>query len=223
MNGAIGASLPVAVGVMISPLPIAAVVLMLSSAKAKVNAFAFLVGWVLAVFVIALVVAMLAGSSTDDDGGPAAWVSWTKIVLGVLVLFLCFTQWQGRPREGQQASPPKWMSAIDSFTPVKATGLAVLLGGINPKNLLLVISGGATIAAAAPDDTTAQVVASIVFAVVASLGVLLPIVIYLAMGDRAPSVLDAMKNWLVQHNNIVLAVLLLVIGVKLLGDGIAGL
>jgi hypothetical protein len=110
-----------------------------------------------------------------------------------------------------------------SFTPVKATGLAVLLGGINPKNLLLVVSGGATIAAAAPGDTSTHVVAAIVFGVVASLGVVAPIVIYLAMGDRAPKVLDAMKSWLVQHNSVVLAVLLLVIGVKMLGDGIASL
>ncbi|MBD5785645.1 GAP family protein [Cellulosimicrobium terreum] len=223
MGAAIGQSLPVALGVMISPLPIVAVVLMLSSAKGRANAFAFLLGWFVAVGGVALVVALLAGSSTDDDGAPPAWSAWVKIVLGLLLLLVAFRQWQGRPRGDAEPPTPKWMQAVDGFTPVKAVGLAVLLGAINPKNLLLVVSGGATIAAAAAGDTSAQVVAAIVFALVASVGVAIPVVIYVSMGSRAATLLDALKSWLIHNNAVVMAVLLLVIGTKMLGDGIATL
>lgn len=223
MGAAIGQSLPVAVGVLISPLPIVAVVLMLVSGRAKANAFSFLVGWFVAVGAVTLLVATLAGAATPDDEGPPLWAAILKIVLGVLLLLLAVKQWRGRPRAGVEPPAPKWMAAIDAFTPVKAAGLAVLLGAVNPKNLLLVVSGGAAIASAAPDDTNAQVVASVVFALVASLGVAAPVFIYLFMGSRAAAMLDELKAWMIHNNAVIMAVLLLVLGAKMLGDGIAAL
>lgn len=221
MGAAIGQSLPVAVGVLISPLPIVAVVLMLVSERARANALSFVVAWFLAVLVLVGVVALLTGSAAADDGGPAAWTGWLKIVLGVLLLLVSVRQWRGRPRGGTEPPAPRWMSAIEKFTPVRSAGLAVLLGTVNPKNLLLVVSGGAAIAAAAPDDTSATLVASLVFAVVASAGVVTPVVIYFAMGDRAAAVLDELKKWMIHNNAVIMAVLLLVIGAKMLGDGIS--
>ena len=40
------------------------------------------------------------------------------------------------------------------------------------------------------------------------------------MGERATRLLDGMRTWLAAHNNAVMAALLLVIGAKLLGDGV---
>ncbi|MEK8229049.1 GAP family protein [Oerskovia sp. M15] len=114
------------------------------------------------------------------------------------------------------------MSAIDAFTPVKAFGLAVLLGAVNPKNLLLVVSGAAAIAAAT-SEMADQFVALAVFVVVASLGVAAPVVIYLAMGTKAAALLDDLKAWMVQNNAVIMAVLLLVLGSKMVGDGISAL
>jgi threonine/homoserine/homoserine lactone efflux protein len=223
MGAAIGQSLPIAVGVLVSPLPIVAVVLMLVSGRAKANAFAFLVGWFVAVGAVTLLVATLAGAATPGDDGPPLWAAILKMVLGVLLLALAVKQWRGRPRDGVEPLAPKWMAAIDAFTPVKAAGLAVLLGAVNPKNLLLVVSGGAAIASAAPSDTNAQVVASVVFALVASLGVAAPVFIYLFMGSRAAAMLDGLKAWMTHNNAVIMAVLLLVLGAKMLGDGIAAL
>lgn len=223
MGAAIGQSLPVAVGVLISPLPIVAVVLMLVSGRARANAFAFLLGWFLAVGAVTLVVALLAGAGTGTGQGTPLWAAIAKIVLGLALLLLAVKQWRGRPRAGVEPPAPTWMAAIDGFTPDKAAGLAVLLGAVNPKNLLLVVSGGAAIATAAAGDTNAQVVASIVFALVASVGVAAPVFIYLFMGDRAAALLDELKAWMIHNNAVVMAVLLLVLGAKMLGDGVAAL
>jgi hypothetical protein len=114
------------------------------------------------------------------------------------------------------------MAALDGFTPVKAAGLSVVLADVNPKNLLLVVSGGAAIASGAAGGTSAKVTATIVFAVVASLGVATPLMIYLAMGDRASAILQNLRTWLVQNNAAIMAVLLLVLGAKMVGDGISG-
>ena len=41
--------------------------------------------------------ANLAGAS--QSGAPATWVSWVKIVLGVLLLLVALRQFRGRPHE----------------------------------------------------------------------------------------------------------------------------
>lgn len=222
MGAAVGQSLPIAVGVLISPMPIVALVLMLVSRTARANGTAFVLGWILGIFVLCTAVAVVAGTSTDSDAGPAGWVSWLKIVLGLLLLLLGVRNWRGRPKAGEVAAAPRWMASIDTFTPVKAAGLAVLLGTINPKNLLLVVSGGTAIAAASA-QTGQQVAASVVFAIVASLGVLIPFGIYLAMGDRAGALLNSIKEWMTANNAAIMTVLFLVLGTKVVGDGMSGL
>ena len=221
MGDAIGQSLPIAVGVMVSPLPIVAVVLMLVSGSAKANAIAFVLTWFVTIAVVVGLVAVLAGSTDDAaTSGPAAWTGWLKIVLGVLLVLLAVRQWQGRPRGDAEPNTPTWMAAVDGFTPFKAAGLAALRGGVNPKNLLLAVSGGAAIAGAAAGETGASLGAAAVFALVASLGVAAPVVVYLVAGEHAAAILDELRTWLVRNNAVIMAVVLLVIGAKLLGDGI---
>jgi hypothetical protein len=221
MGDAIGQSLPIAVGVMVSPLPIVAVVLMLVSGSAKANAITFVLSWFVTISVVVAVVALLAGSVDNDGESPSAWTGWLKIALGSLLLVLAGRQWQARPRGEAEPTPPAWMAAVDAFTPLKAAGLAVLLGGVNPKNLLLAISGGAAIASVARGEVGPSVGAAVVFAVVASLGVAAPVVVYLSAGARAAPILDELRAWLVRHNAVIMTVLLLVIGAKLIGDGIS--
>ncbi|GIG27239.1 GAP family protein [Cellulomonas denverensis] len=222
MGEAIGQSLPVAVGVLISPMPIVAVVLMLLTPRARSNAAAFLIGWVAGIAVLGTLVLLIADGLAGDDDGPPAWAAWLKLVLGVLLLLLAVKNWRGRPRGDAEPPTPGWMRAVDGFTPVKALGLAVLLGAVNPKNLLLVVSGAAAIASATTDGT-ARVVALAVFVVIASIGVAAPLVIYLATGDRAAALLGDLRGWMVRHNAAIMTVLLAVIGAKMLGDGITGL
>jgi hypothetical protein len=219
---AIGQSLPIAIGVMVSPLPIVGVVLMLLSDNARANAFAFVLTWLVAIALLTGVVAFLAGAANGADETPPAWVSVIKVILGALLLFLSGHSWRSRPGVGQEPPPPTWMAALDGFTPVKSAGLSVVLADVNPKNLLLVVSGGTAIAAGAAGSTSAKVTATVVFAVVASLGVAAPVVIYLALGDGAGAVLENLRTWLVHNNSGIMAVLLLVIGAKMVGDGISG-
>jgi hypothetical protein len=41
---------------------------------------------------------------------------------------------------------PKWLGALDGFTPVKAAAAGVVLSAVHPKNLLLIVAGAAAIA-----------------------------------------------------------------------------
>jgi threonine/homoserine/homoserine lactone efflux protein len=223
MGNAIGQTLSLAVGVALSPVPIIAVILMLVTPRARANGPAFIVGWLVGLAVVGTIVLLVAGpANANDDGEPATWVDVLKIVLGALVVRIALSQWRGRPRDGEEAPTPKWMGAIDAFTPVKAAGAGAVLAAANPKNLLLAIGAAATIAQTGiPGGQQAGAYA--VFALIGTVGVAAPVVIYFAMGDRAGPILDRLKRWMAAHNAVIMAVLCLVIGAKLVGDGIAGL
>ena len=61
------------------------------------------------------------------------------------------------------------------------------------------------------------------FVLVATVGVGTPVVLALVMGDRSHKLLDGIKDWMTANNAVIMAVLLLILGVKLIGDGIGGL
>jgi hypothetical protein len=223
MGEAIGGSLPLAVGIALSPIPIIAVVLMLTSRKAKVNGPAFVLGWLLGLGVVGAIVLSLAGpAGASTSGSPATWVSWLKLVLGILLLLVALRQFRSRPHGDEQAQMPKWMATIDKTTPVAAFGLAAVLSGANPKNLLLAVGGAATIAQTGISGGQ-QAVAYLIFALIGTLGVGVPVGIYFVMGARSAELLAGLKNWMSQHNAVIMSVLCLVIGTKLVGDAIGAL
>jgi threonine/homoserine/homoserine lactone efflux protein len=140
----------------------------------------------------------------------------------VLFLLLAGKQWRGRPAPGEQAPPPKWMAALDTFGPGKSLGLGAALSGVNPKNLVLTIAAAASIAQAGLPGVQ-QVGVLAVFIVLGSVTVAAPLVIYLAMGAKAAGILEGWRTWLAGHNAAIMLVLFLVFGVLLVGQGIAGL
>lgn len=224
MADAIGQVLSLAVGVAISPVPIIAVVLMLATPRGRVNGPAFLGGWLLGLAVVGTIVVVVANGAgaTDSDATPATWVSWLKIALGLLLVLVAVKQWRGRPRGAEEAALPGWMRTIDRFTPGRAVAMGAALSAINPKNLLLTVGAAAAIAQA-DVSTGDEVVALAVFIVIGTLGPAAPVLVSLFMGSRAREVLDEMKVWMAAHNAAIMAVLCLVIGAKLAGDGISGL
>jgi threonine/homoserine/homoserine lactone efflux protein len=223
VGDAIGQMLPAAVGVALSPLPIVAVVLMLVSRRGRTSGPAFVLGWILGLAVVgAIVLSAAGGAGASDDGNPTTGVSVLKLVLGALLLFVAARQWRGRPRDPEQVETPKWMGALDTFTPAKAAGTGALLSGVNPKNTLLAVAGAGAIAGTGI-DTGQQIVAYALFVLIATIGVGAPVVLAIVMGDRSRKLLDELKDWMAANNAVIMAVLLLLLGVKLIGDGISGL
>ena len=223
MGAAIGGSLPLAVGVGLSPVPIIAVVLMLTTRRARVNAPLFVAGWLAGLAVVGAIALSIAGpADASSSGAPATWVSWVKLALGLLLLLLAARQFRGRPKAGEQAPLPKWMATIDEIRPLAACGLAALLVGVNPKNLLLAVAGAAVIAQTGISGGQ-QAIAYLVFALVGTIGVGAPVGIYFAMGARSEKPLAGLKDWMTQHNAVIMAVICLLIGTKLIGDAISGL
>jgi threonine/homoserine/homoserine lactone efflux protein len=223
MGKAIGEVLPYAVAASITVSAIIGIILMLVTPKAKTNGPAFAVGYVLGFALVGTLVIVLAGGKDYSSGSsPTKTVSIIKLLLGVLLLVAAVRQWRARPKEGEAPKMPKWMGAIDSFTPGKSFGLGVLLSAVNPKNLAMSLATGLAIAQAAI-PTGQEAVVLIIYIVIGASTVLAPVAVYFAMGDRAATILGGWRKWLEQNNGVVTAVVLLVIAVVLVGKGIAGL
>ncbi len=214
--------IPLALGIAISPVPVIAVIMMLSSGKALKNALLFDLGWVIAIAALGVIGVLALGGknvSGHKGAGPASDV--TDLVLGVLLLFLAARRWM-RGRGGAEEKEPRLLKSIDSLKPLTAFGLGAALILVNPKNLMITLAGIAQILKSDP-GTGASFAALVVFIVVASIGVALPMVVYAVMPKRAASILGSWKSWLAEHNSAVMMYLLLVLGILLLVKGIVGL
>ena len=223
MGAVIGDLLPLGLSVAISPIPIAAVILMLLSRQAARTSTGFLAGWVTGIVVVTVVVLVLVGQAGNTSAGkPSTASSVLKLVFGVLLLGLAVRQWRERPKAGEAAEMPKWMSTIDSFTFAKALGLGFALSAVNPKNLLMCLAAGSTIGAAHLSGG-GDVVAVAVFTLIGASTVAIPVIGYLTARSKMAGPLESLRDWLTQNNATVMAVLLAVIGVVLLGKGISGL
>lgn len=218
MGSVIGDLLPVAIGVAVSPIPIIAAILMLLGKHARTTSIGFAAGWLIGI-VVAVVVFVFVGGAIDTSSGPSATVSWIKLVLGVLLLALGVHDWRSRSAD---ASEPKWMAAIDEMKPPAGFGIGFVLAAVNPKNLMLCVAAGVSIGSGGLDSSE-QIVAVVVFAVIAAISVVGPVIAYQLASSKLAGPLDSLKGWLQANNQAVMAVLFLVLGVSLLGKGIGGL
>ena len=220
LSQTVGQVLPYALGVALSPVPIIAVVVMLGTPRAQANGVAFAVGWVAGLSVVSLVVFLLARGADQAGGTEADSVNWIKLALGVLLLFLAARRWRGRPAPGEEAPLPGWMSGVDHFTAGRSLLLGLALSAANPKNLVLT-AGAAAVVAQSGLSAAGSFGAEAVFVVLGSCTVVGLVLAYLVAGQRAKAPLESVKTFMGAHNDVIMMVILLLLGAKLIGDGLA--
>ena len=216
--------LPVALAAALTPTAVLAVILLLFSPRARRNGAAFLVGWYLGLLVLSwLIVTLLVrlgffSSLVSGYSLPAGLV----ILLGLLLLLLALQQWRTRPKAGRSVAPPAWFDRIDSLGPGHSFGIGAALASITPKMILLTLVAAVIIgqAAPAPGETLA---ADFFYATLGSVLVAIPVVIYLRQGERARITFTRWKDWLLRNNNTLMAVVSLLMGLALVGVGLAEL
>ena len=212
--------LPLAIGIAISPTTITATVLMLLS-NAKSRTVGLLLGCLVGVGgAVTLSTLLSTLLPIQDSGGSSPGAGVIKLVAGALFLVLAGSQWRGRPATGERVELPKWMTAVDSMTPVKALVLGLLLSAVVPKNLLLALSAGVIVGEAELSVGQAATVIAI-FTVIATSTVAVPVVAHLVAPARMSGPLEQLREWLVDNNVTIMVVVLLLIGVVMIGNSIA--
>jgi threonine/homoserine/homoserine lactone efflux protein len=219
LNDVIGDLLPSAIAVALSPIPVIAVVLVLGAPNARSAGPAFALGWIVGLLAASVIVVLVLGAGSDPDNDDPG-ISWFKVAIGTLFLAMAADQWRKRPQNGQEPETPKWMATIDTATPSRAAVIGAALSGANPKNLALTLAAAASIAEAGLDQAD-EAIAIAVFVALGSVTVAGAVLLYLVDADRAARPLDAIKRFMSDNNAVIMMVVLLLLGTKLLGDGLA--
>ena len=146
MADAIGGSIGYALGIAISPIPIAALILTLLSVAPRRNSVAFTVGWVAGIAAVATIAAATPLFDGGDD--PSDRRGWIRLSVGVILLLAALRRWRTRPRSGEEPPTPPLMRAIDGVGAAGVLGIGFALAAFNPKDLLLAAAGGAEVGSA---------------------------------------------------------------------------
>jgi len=158
----------------------------------------------------------------QDSGGSSPVAAVINMGVGVLLVALALRQWQGRHPRGDRAELPKWMAEVDSMMPSKALMLGLLLSAVVPKNLLLALSAGVIVGEAGLSLGEASVLI-VGFTAIATSTVAVPVVAHLVAPARMRGPFERLREWLVENNVTIMVLLLLLIGVVVVGNGIASL
>jgi hypothetical protein len=208
-----------AAAVALSPIPIVAIVLILDSRRARVNGLAFAGAWVLGLAVVSVAVVLLADGASDPDSDVATGVNWLLVAIGSALVVMAGRQWKKRPKHGEEPEMPAWLAGIDSISPAKAAGLGAALAAINPKNLALTVAASTSIARAGLDGIDLAIAVT-TFVLLGSVTVLGAVVFYLVAPATAQRPLASIRAFMAQNNATIMMVILLILGLKVIGDGV---
>jgi hypothetical protein len=211
MYDAILQSLPIALGIVVATLPALAVPLILITRREIGILLTFMAGYAGGLLAVGGVVISFADLATPNEADPARWIVWLRILLGLTLLVLAWRKWRGRAAPGEAEDVPGWMKSIDTIDTWRAALLGFALVALNPKNVVLVASGGLAIAQATPAPL-AQAGALLVFAAVSGIGIAMPYLMWITMGEAAIAPLDRLKAAMARNNRLIVTAILAVLG-----------
>lgn len=218
--------LPLALGIIMSPLAIMALVAVLVSQNARHNGIAFLLGWITAIILVMLLCFWIFSSLTPGERGPAAtWISVLRLVVGTILILAAVYVWvRGRhhirkmaeavsPTDVVEAAPqlPGWLRSVDRFSPWRSYLLGIGIFVLNPVDLSCAVIATLDMHLAQLEFGTTLVIA-LIFGVIAASPILIPVVLVLVKGKAAEGFLTRARTWITGNSNILNGLLLAFIG-----------
>jgi threonine/homoserine/homoserine lactone efflux protein len=214
----VGALLPSAAGIALSPFPVVGAILVVGGPHGRWAGPAFVAGWLAGLS--ALTAVAVALGSLVGNGEGATWMSWVRILLGLVLMALGLRKFLGRPRGDEGAVTPRWMAGIVTASPRRALVVGASLAALNPKNLAFALASASVIGQL--DQAADQAfVEGVIFVTLASSTVLGVVLVSQLGGDRGQRALAALQHRLVANNDVIVSVVLLLIGATILGDGLS--
>ncbi len=199
-----------------SPVSVVTVIVLLTMPSGRRRGIAFLVGWLLAIAVIAAVVVGFAHGQDfgSDQTTPSRAASIAEIVVGVIAVLASL---RGLRRRGQRAASggtPKWLARLDDTHWV----IAAVVGAFMLTYSLTIAAAAEVLKAnvSAEDD----ILAFAVFAFASIVTILAPILVVVVAPDRSTRVLAAWRGWLLGNSRLIGLIALVVIGAALIARGV---
>lgn len=214
----LGLTLPLSLGIAAAPWAIISLMILLLTPKAVSNAYAFLTGWFLGLILIGIVILNSPGLMTDS-GEPSRVMGWVRLSMGIVFLITSIFFFRKIPKRNEQQTVPKWIKKIDTFGFYHASGIGLFMSTLNLKNSSMVVVGAAFIGRQGL-DTSQELIALLLFCVIASIGVIVPLIIFLLFRKHAERIFGKIKIWILKNRVLVLLLILIIFGGLSLYKGI---
>lgn len=213
--------LPYIIGSAVVPLQIIIGLLFLKSDRQGLfKAVAYVSGMTIVRLLQGLIFGLILTGAAEESSDKNLVISTLLLVLGILLLIAAYKKWRGQ--DDPDDPPPKWLTTIDSSTPLKAFGIGLGLPLIAPKLWVFTLSALATIAAAQLGQPSSAI-AFLLFILLAQSLLLFPILIRILLPQKSKSLLDKISDWLTKNNRSIVIFVSLVFGLLFLKSGITGL
>lgn len=207
--------IPLALVIGVSPFSIVPAVLVLQTPHPRPTGLAFLGGWLVGLAALTAIFVAFSGALSGLRHSPPTWASWLRVVAGLALIGYGIYEWLNRSR---RTEPPKWMRSFSTLTPRRAgiTGLVLVVLRIEVLSMcalagLAIGSSGLGIAA--------DCITGVIFLVVASSTVGIPVLAYAAAGERLDEPMARLKDWMEKNNAAMMGAILVVIGLIVLYHG----
>ncbi len=222
MQHLIALIIPHAIAVALSPMPIAALILLLLSNKAKLNSIAFMLGWIIGLVLNVIILSFIFNQQQSvTHASNTMTAAIVNGVLGLFLLYFAFISWKSRPKVGVTPPMPKWMSVIETMSPWMSFVIALSLITINSKNTILNVAVGAEIGQLATSMSEA-ITAICVYTLIASITITVPVIAFLIAGNRLAHALQLTKEWFIYNSSTILFILFLILGVDFICKSFGG-
>jgi threonine/homoserine/homoserine lactone efflux protein len=202
----------IGLGITLEPFPLIAFLLILSSEKGTRKGLAFILGWLAClVVVIGAVILLTGGKPPAPATAPSTAVLAIKLALGVVLILNAVRQ---ERRRGRPRKTPAWMARLDGVSVWSAAGLAAFL-----QPWTLVAAGAATVRQAKLSNVWEWLIL-LLFCLLATSSFL-----YLELSAAfrpvaADALMKKLRNWLDTHQDQVIIVISLLLGLWLAGKSI---
>jgi hypothetical protein len=157
---------------------------------------------------------------TEEGSGKSPVTLTLQLVLGIFLLITAYRLW--RNEEDPDAPPPKWMSRVDSLTPLKAFGLGIGVLLISGKAWVFTLSAISLIDAAQLGSQPG-VIAYLFFVLLAESLLLVSILFRIATPGKAITLLGQFSSWLTLNNRMIVVIVSLIFGLLFFYQGASGL
>ena len=202
----------------LSPSTIVVFILLLDTTRARVNATAFLIGWIVSLIVVFGLAYVVGGGSALRQGNGRTAVDAVEILLGVGLTVLGVRQWRIREQPRSPSGFTKGFTGrLRELRPMEAAIVGVL------KQPWALTAAAAMLVVRDSTAVVAAIIALVVFTLASTATVALTFLYYARRPGEAKVRLAELRTRLARAGPAVLVAVSLVVGAYLIAHGAAEL
>lgn len=202
----------------VSPSTIVVFILLLATARARVNAAAFLIGWSVSLIIVFALGYAVGGVRPTQHGSGSTAVAVIEILLGVALAVLAERQWRrrNRPRTSSGVSK-KFTAHLQQLNPWEAAAIGVL------EQPWTLTAAAAVVLVRHHSALLVVTFAFVAFALLSTATIGLIFLYFARRPGQAEAHLSDLRDRVVRAGPAIFAIVSVAVGVFLIIDGVRGI